>query len=133
MIKIIFISGNYDPLILKRIAEYICPEGLIDKIDLNQNNLANIFNLIIAGERYRSETIKKTIGDNVAQKDFFDNIDIRILLLISQGIKTKNLNQYIPLTTSAIEKRKKKIKFELGINNGNDEDLIREAKKLQII
>ncbi len=132
-IKIIFISGNHNPLILTRIAQCICPEGLIDKIDLDRNNLANIFNLIITGERYKSETIKKTIEDNVANKHFFDNIDIRILLLISQGIKTKNLKQYIPLTTSAIEKRKSKIKLQFGINNGNDEDLILEAKKRYII
>ena len=128
-VKIVFISGYHDLLTLKRIKHGIGPEGLIDKIDLNACNLANVFRLIIDGDIYISETIKKNIGNHSKINYFFDNIDLRIILLIAQGIKTKNLYKFIPLTTSAIEKRKSKIKFKLGVDATSDEDLIRKAKK----
>ncbi|QZK89297.1 response regulator [Flavobacterium sp. CHNK8] len=132
-VKIVFISGYHDLLILNRIINSIDPEGLIDKIDLNAGNLVNIFTLIIAGNKYKSETIKNRIDDHSNVNYFFDNIDMRIIILIAQGIKTKNLYNFIPLTTSAIEKRKSKIKIKLGVNGTSDEDLIREAKKACII
>jgi len=46
---------------------------------------------------------------------------------LAKGIKNKNLSNYIPLSESAIEKRKYKIKRLLEVN-GDDEDLIQEAR-----
>ena len=54
-------------------------------------------------------------------------------ILISQGIKTVNLPNYIPLSMSAIEKRKANIKGQLLMGKGNDSDLISIAKKLGLI
>jgi hypothetical protein len=50
--------------------------------------------------------------------------------LISQGVKTVNLPNYIPLSMSAIEKRKANIKDQLLKEKGSDKDLIEIAKKL---
>jgi len=47
---------------------------------------------------------------------------------LSKGVKTKNLVQYINLSLSAIEKRKKNIKLQFGIE-GDSEILLLEAKK----
>jgi hypothetical protein len=48
-------------------------------------------------------------------------------LLLAKGIKNKNLEKYIPLSASAIEKRKYRIKRLLDVE-GDDEDLIKEAR-----
>ena len=57
-----------------------------------------------------------------------DEIDTKIIMLLSKGIKNKNLSKYIPLSDSAIEKRKYKVKKMLDVN-GDDEALINEARR----
>lgn len=50
-------------------------------------------------------------------------------MLLSQGIQTKNLPDYLNLSKSAIDKRKVIIKEFFDIEKGNDEDILREARK----
>lgn len=57
-----------------------------------------------------------------------DPIDLKILQLLAQGIRNKNLDQHLFLSNSAIEKRKKRFKTKHNII-GNDEDLLNEARK----
>jgi two-component system response regulator NreC len=54
---------------------------------------------------------------------------LKIIELISQGITTKNLPNYVPLSLSGVHKRKAKIKAVLNIDNGSDEAIIKEARK----
>jgi hypothetical protein len=51
----------------------------------------------------------------------------------SGGIKTVNLPDYIPLSMSAIEKRKANIKEQLLMGKGSDSDLIAKGKKLGLL
>lgn len=62
-----------------------------------------------------------------------DSYNRQIIMLLSQGVKTKNFHDYINLSTSAIEKRKVVIKDYLGIIKGTDEDILREARKQGLI
>ena len=57
-----------------------------------------------------------------------DEIELKIIQLISQGIRNKNLCEHINLSNSAIEKRKQKLKKKLDFN-GNDEDLLKIARE----
>jgi hypothetical protein len=52
---------------------------------------------------------------------------------LSKEVKTKDLPQYIPLSLSAIEKRKLNIREILEVKDGSDIDLINEAKTKGII
>ncbi len=63
----------------------------------------------------------------------FDAIDLEIVRLLDQGIKTKNLPNYIGITLSAIEKRKTKIKENILGKKGNDKELIAAFKKLNLL
>ncbi|MGO4905492.1 response regulator [Flavobacterium sp. W20_MBD1_R3] len=132
-IKIIFISGYLNKLTLSSIIKNINPEGLVEKSDLDYDSIHVIFKKIVEGEVYKSERINKTINENRINNIHFNILNREIILLISQGITTKNLPNYIPLTLSAIHKRKSAIKELLHINTGNDEDIIRESRKIGII
>jgi len=57
-----------------------------------------------------------------------NEIELMIVKLLAQGILNKNLCEHINLSNSAIEKRKKKLKEKLNFN-GNDEDLLKIARK----
>jgi predicted dehydrogenase len=58
-----------------------------------------------------------------------DNYNRQIIEMLSKGIKTKTIQEQLHLSKSAIDKRKVAIKSYLGIDKGNDEDLLREARK----
>ena len=57
-----------------------------------------------------------------------NEIELKILNLLSKGIKNKNLGTYLHLSNSAVEKRKKKLKEKLKFV-GNDEDLLELSRK----
>jgi hypothetical protein len=69
--------------------------------------------------------VKKTITSEI----YVDDINRKILHLLSQGIKTKSLSEYIPLSMSAIEKRKKQLKLLFSVTDGKDETLLQEARE----
>ncbi len=132
-VKIIFITGYSSTEKLNKIINNICPEGFIEKVDINSHNFMIMINKIISGNIFRSETILKSIQIN-SKKDYnLDSQNRQIISLIAKGISTKNLQNHLNIKTSAIDKRKAFIKQILGIDFGNDEDIIREAKKRKII
>ena len=60
---------------------------------------------------------------------YVDDINRKILHLLSQGIKTRSLVEHIDLSMSAIEKRKKQMKLLFSVDDGKDETLLEEARK----
>ncbi len=132
-IKIIILSSIFSVTQLDRIIKHINPEGLIEKTDLcSYDHIVNILNKVINGEFYRSLMIEESITKN--PYDFYlDSINKQIIILISKGIKTKDIPSHLSMTLSGVKKRKLKIKRLLKIDFGNDEDIIRESKILGII
>ena len=62
------------------------------------------------------------------KKNEINEIEIKIVQLLAQGIRNKNLGEHLNLSNSAVEKRKKKLKEKLNFN-GNDEDLLKIARE----
>ena len=62
-----------------------------------------------------------------------DAFDKQILYHLSKGIKSKDIPQFVPLSSNAIEKRKASIKDSLSIIEGSDVDLVRVAKEKGLI
>ena len=82
---------------------------------------------------YFSQSIKWSQKIIIQKNINWDDYDSKILQFIAQGIKTNNLPNFIPLSLSAIEKRKANIKKQLILDNGSDKDLIDVAKNLGFI
>lgn len=57
-----------------------------------------------------------------------NEIELKIVQLLAQGIRNKNLCEHLYLSNSAVEKRKKKLKEKLNLN-GNDEGLLKIARE----
>lgn len=128
--KIIIISMHKEPLWVNQIFKSINPEGFIAKSDINYKCFPEIFQSIEKNEIYLSQSIKKSQKLLFQKNINWDDNDSKILQLIAQGIKTKDLPDYIPLCLSAIEKRKANIKKQLILNTGSDKEMIDVAKKL---
>lgn len=131
--KIVLLTMHSEPLTVDKIIKGIKPEGLIAKSDINFELFPLICKKILEGEIFRSNTIIESQRELFKRNINWDNHDNQILILISQGVKTVNLPEYIPLSMSAIEKRKANIKDQLLIGKGSDKDLIEKAKSLGLL
>lgn len=127
--KIVFVSAILSCFELESLLKNVNPEGIVEKSDIDFSDLCMILKKVIGGEVFYSQQIHKTIDENEARYLFLDAVNLKIIELISQGITTKNLPNYVPLSLSGVHKRKAKIKSVLNIDNGSDEAIIKEARK----
>ncbi|WP_281638038.1 response regulator [Flavobacterium marginilacus] len=131
--KVIIITMHSEPVATDRIIKKIRPEGFFSKNDITSESFPSIFKKIIDGNTYQSKTILESQRELFKKNINWDNYDNEILILISQGVKTINLPNYIPLSMSAIEKRKANIKDQLLEGKGTDKDLVNKAKKIGLL
>lgn len=131
--KIVLLTMHSEPLTVDKIIKEINPEGFVSKSDINFELFPVICKKIMDGETYRSPTIVESQRELFKKNINWDKHDSQILILISQGLKTVNLPDYIPLSMSAIEKRKAHLKEQLLMGKGSDWDLINKAKKLGLL
>lgn len=126
--KIILLTMHTELLKINTIIKNINPNGLIIKNDLTFDELLLAFDKILKGENYYSQTVVKLVSQLKYDNIEIDAFDKQILYHLSKGIKTKDIPQFVPLSLSAVEKRKLNLKETLEIRGGTDIDLIREAK-----
>lgn len=131
--KIILLTMHTELLKINNIIKTINPSGLVIKNDLTFDELIFAFDKIINDESYYSQTVIKLVGQAQYNNIELDAFDKQILFHLSKGVKTKDLPQYIPLSLSAIEKRKLNIREILEVAGGSDIDLINEAKTKGVI
>lgn len=131
--KIVMLTSHTEALILYNILRNVEPAGLLVKSDFSADELLVAFDAVMNGHIYHSVTVKECTKELLSKKIYLDNFNRQIITLLSQGIKTKSLPNYMNLSMSSIEKRKVQIKDYFSIEKGTDEDIIREAKRLGLI
>lgn len=131
--KIIVITSHSESIVLYKILKEHTPEGVLVKSDFQAQELIDAFNIVVKGGTYFSETVathQKSWGE---KNKVMDSYNRQILSLLAQGVKTKNFPDLLHLSKSAIDKRKAILKQLLGIDKGNDEDILKEARKQGLI
>lgn len=131
--KIIIISMHNEPLWVSQIYNSINPEGFIAKSDIDYKSFPEAFQSVENDGIYYSKSIKDSRKAMIQTNINWDEIDSKILHLIAEGVKTKDLPNYIPLCLSAIEKRKASIKKQLILESGSNKELLDSAKSLGLI
>lgn len=126
--KIILLTMYTELLKIKNIIDTINPSGLVIKNDLTFDELLFGFDKVIKNEIYYSQSIQKMMDQDQHEAMEIDLFDKQILFHISKGTKITDIPQYIPITLSAIEKRKQNLKELLNLVYGSDIELVREAK-----
>ena len=127
--KIMMLTTHSEALLLFNILKNHNPEGLLVKSDFDANDFTEAFHTVIQGQQYHSSTIvnlNKQLEEKAKMLDYYNR---QIILLLNRGIKTKNLPEHLYLSKSAVDKRKAFIKEFFDIEKGNDEDILREARK----
>jgi DNA-binding NarL/FixJ family response regulator len=131
--KIVILTSHYESIVLFKIIKEHNPEGLLIKSDFQAPELIKALDTVVKGGTYFSETVvnhQKSWGE---KNKVMDSYNLQILSLLAQGFKTKSLPDLLHLSKSAIDKRKAILKQLLGIDKGNDEDILKEARKQGLI
>ena len=126
--KIVILTMFNESYRIHNIVKTIDPEGFLIKSDLTSKELASAFQAVINNPPFYSGTINSMIRKTISNDIVVDEVNRKILHLLSQGIKTKNLIEHINLSMSAIEKRKKHLKELFYVEDGSDETLLNEAR-----
>ena len=131
--KIIILTSHSESIVLFKIMKEHKLDGILIKSDFQSKELITAFDTVVKGGTYFSETVSKHQKSWEEKSKVMDSYNRQILLLLSQGVKTKNLPNMLHLSKSAIDKRKAIIKQIFGIDKGTDEDILREARKQGLI
>ena len=112
---------------LQNLIKTIPHHGLLIKSDITSKILLKAFDKVLKNKQYYSITADKVSKSSTQNDEYLDEYNKKIIYHLSNGIQTRHLIDYIPLSLSAIEKRKKYIKQFFDVTD--DEQLMQEAKK----
>lgn len=131
---VIILTMHSEASLVDRLIKEINPQGILCKSDIDIDEFLNAFKIIFGGDTYLSSKIVKSLKEKVFDNYKLDNYDKQILMRLSEGIQTKNIPNYVPLSLSAIEKRKAQMKnMLLQGKGGDDSELIEAIKKIGIL
>ena len=127
--RVILLTMHTELIKINTIIKDINPNGLIIKNDLTFDELLVAFDKILKNENYYSQTVVKFVSQSQYENLEIDPFDKQILYHLSKGAKTKDIPSFVPLSLSAVEKRKLNLKEMLDVKSGGDQELIEEARK----
>lgn len=127
--KIIILTMFNEPFRIHNIIKTIDPEGFLIKSDLTSSELASAFQAVLYNPPFYSGTVNSFIRKSITSDIVVDEKNRKILYLLSQGVKTKNLASHLDISLSAVEKRKKHLREIFEVHDGQDETLLGKAKK----
>ncbi len=129
--KIIMITAHTEVIIVYGIVKKVHPDGLIIKNDLTPEKLQQAVMEVMQGNQYHSPMVKNCINEIWKKELMIEDYNRQILLYLSKGFKTKELEGIIPLTTSTIQKRIIRMKDVFDV--ADDSSLVKEAIKQRFI
>lgn len=127
--KVVILTMFNESFRVHNIIKDISPDGFLIKSDLTSSELAEAFQCILTSPPYYSRTVSNYIKKSFAAEVYVDDVNRKILHLLSQGFRTVTLKEHINLSMSSIEKRKRQLKLLFSVEDGKDETLIEEARK----
>jgi two-component system response regulator NreC len=125
-IKIIVTISDNKPRI-QNILKTIPHDALLIKRDITSEVILNTLERVFSNTPFYSKTVQNLIAQSTTGYVFLDEVNKKILYSLSKGIRTKNLIHYIPLSLSAIEKRKNNMKILFNVKS--DEELLEKARE----
>ncbi|MGS2738786.1 response regulator [Sinomicrobium sp. M5D2P17] len=125
--KIIIVTAFNDPYRIHTLLENINPDGFLVKNDLEPEELPTIIRHLIQDPPYYSATVAQALRPYMAHHALLDKIDRHLLHELSLGATLSHMVTVLPLSRSAIVKRKQRLKEYFDIRGGDDRELIRKA------
>ena len=128
-IKIIVFTAHSSNYRLNSILKSLNPEGFLIKSDIDFVKLLDALNSVLTDLPYYSKAILQLMRRHMANEFTLDKIDRQLLYQLSKGAKMKHLTDIIPLSTSALELRKRNLKELFEVEHGDDRSLLIKAEE----
>lgn len=132
-VKIIMLTAHFDAIRLFNVVKKIQPNGLLVKSDYRPPHLLQAFEKVIQGETYYTPLVQEKIKQPLFSQGLLDSMDRDIIRLLADGFQIKTIAVKMNVSEDTIKKRKSKIKDLLGIEKGNDEDILKECRVLGLL
>ena len=127
---IVVVTAHNRPIIIDRIMNKLAPEGFFVKGDAKVEELPNAIKKVLQDPPYYSATVMKYITNLKYNNLTLEELDIQLLKALDKGLTMAQIGIAISLSTSAVSKRKRKLKVLLGVEGGNNRDLVNRAQEL---
>ncbi|WP_340065480.1 hypothetical protein [Ascidiimonas aurantiaca] len=131
--RLIIFSSCSDAISMYDMIKKVVPDGFLTTFNLSFEEFETACNNVINGIRYVSPLISKKIKQLSGIEVLLKKHNRIILQCLARGVKTKDIPKHLPLSLSAIEKRKAKLKTVLCNKSTSDMDLLSEAKRRGLI
>ena len=131
--KIVILTSIATPILLFEMIHRLQPEGLWLKGDIGVKSFMQYFNYVATGAIVYSDTVKKSFKTVSNYASTIDHHNRKLLLLLNDGVKTKNLPNFLHLSLDTINHRKSHLKEILGLDSCDDVELINKAKSLGLL
>lgn len=126
---IIVITAFTDGHRITNIIKTINPDGFIVKSDVDSTAFVNAIQQSIEYAPYYTTTVSNSMRKEITSSSLLDDVDRKLLFLLSNGATINEMVTMLPKSKSAIEKRKKRLMMLFGVKNSSTMELLRMARK----
>ncbi|MCO6148909.1 response regulator [Flavobacterium sp. NRK1] len=117
--KIFMITSHTEVLVIYDLIKKVKPEGITLKSEITCESFVSIVQDLSYGKMYKSDHVKQCV-DDIWEKDIMvDDYNRQISTYLSKGYKLTEIEQIVPLTYSAIQKRIARMKDIFNAEDNN--------------
>lgn len=131
--KVIIITRFTDNYRLYDIFKNLNPDSILIKSDVDEIIFINAIEHVLEDKPYYSSTFLKLIRNQLSIPFPLDEIDRKILYLLSMGIRTQELPNHVYLSISGVEKRIRILKENFEVKGASTVNLISKVKEKKIL
>ncbi len=131
--KIIMLTAHFDAIRLYNVVKKIQPDGLLIKSDYKPPHLIEAFEKVLDGETYYTPLVTQIVKQPLFTQGLLDSLDRDIIVLLAEGLQIRSIASKMNVSEDTVKKRKSKIKDLLGIEKGNDEEILKECRILGLL
>ncbi|MET3536712.1 response regulator transcription factor [Chryseobacterium limigenitum] len=129
-LKIVIPTQYNQPERIRYIIDKVNPDALLLKEEFRSAQICRAVEIVLSGGTYYSSKVELLLRKDHLQ---FDDYDLKILSCIARGVKIKDIENHVPLSSRAIEDRKSMLMIKLGVPPRNNEQLIAIAREKGLI
>ncbi len=131
--KIVIITAISDNHAFYKIISAFEPEGFIIKSEMEYYSLKSDMSLILQNKIAYSKSIVAFLKSEAVNKLAIDDLDREILYQLSKGVVIRKMPNFVPLSLSGIERRKRRLVTLFNLKDSSVSTLVNHARSLHII
>ena len=127
--KLLVITSYDDIIRINNVLNQLAPEGFLLKSEIDAMSLTTAVYRVLENKLYFGKKVSEVLKKRHLSNFHLDTISIQILKEISNGTKSKDLPNYVPMSKSGIEKRLRLLKQQFNVLDNSNRELVLSARE----